>query len=137
MQELFLICGNKEASDSFLPTHSLISLALVTRSWLSAALSIQAPRPWLHPGFFFYLFMAQHGMHACMLVASALSDSVRPHGQQPTRVLSPQDPLGKDTGVGCHFLGSQPQVPSDPSLNLSSKEADSGQLSNSWANSSV
>ena len=33
-----------------------------------------------------------------------MSDSVRPHGQQPTRLLCPQDSAGKNTGVGCHFL---------------------------------
>ena len=43
-------------------------------------------------------------MHACMVSASVVSDSVRPYGQQPTRLLCPQDSLGKNTGVGCHFL---------------------------------
>ena len=33
-----------------------------------------------------------------------MSDSVRPHRQQPTRLLCPWDSPGKDTGVGCHFL---------------------------------
>ena len=33
-----------------------------------------------------------------------MSDSVRLYGQQPTRLLHPQDSLGKNTGVGCHFL---------------------------------
>ena len=33
-----------------------------------------------------------------------VSDSVRPHRQQPTRVLCPWDSPGKNTGVGCHFL---------------------------------
>ena len=33
-----------------------------------------------------------------------MSDSIRPYGQQPTRLLCPQDSLGKNTGVGCHFL---------------------------------
>ena len=33
-----------------------------------------------------------------------VSDSVQPHGQQPTKLLCPQDSLGKNTGVGCHFL---------------------------------
>ena len=33
-----------------------------------------------------------------------MSDSVRLHGQRPTRLLCPQDSLGKNTGVGCHFL---------------------------------
>ena len=35
-------------------------------------------------------------MHACQ-VASVMSDSIRPHGQQPTRLLRPQDSPGKST----------------------------------------
>ena len=33
-----------------------------------------------------------------------MSDSVRPHRQQPTRLPRPWDSPGKSTGVGCHFL---------------------------------
>ena len=33
-----------------------------------------------------------------------MSDSVRPHGRQLTRLPSPWDSPGKNTGVGCHFL---------------------------------
>ena len=33
-----------------------------------------------------------------------MSDSVRPHRWQPTRLPSPWDSPGKNTGVGCHFL---------------------------------
>jgi len=33
-----------------------------------------------------------------------VSDSVRPHRQQPTRLSHPWDSPGKNTGVGCHFL---------------------------------
>ena len=33
-----------------------------------------------------------------------MSDSVGPHGQQPTRLPRPWDSPGKNTGVGCHFL---------------------------------
>ena len=33
-----------------------------------------------------------------------MSDSVRPHRLQPTRLPRPWDSPGKDTGVGCHFL---------------------------------
>ena len=33
-----------------------------------------------------------------------MSDSVRPHGWQPTRLPRPWDSSGKNTGVGCHFL---------------------------------
>ena len=35
---------------------------------------------------------------------SVVSDSVRPHRWQPTRLLPPWDFPGKNTGVGCHFL---------------------------------
>ena len=33
-----------------------------------------------------------------------MSDSVRPHRQQPTRLPCPWDSPGKNTGVGCRFL---------------------------------
>ena len=33
-----------------------------------------------------------------------MSDSVRPHRRQPTRLPCPWDSLGKNTGVGCQFL---------------------------------
>ena len=33
-----------------------------------------------------------------------MSNSVRPHRQQPTRLPRPWDSPGKNTGVGCHFL---------------------------------
>ena len=33
-----------------------------------------------------------------------MSDSVRPHRRQPTRLPRPWDSPGKTTGVGCHFL---------------------------------
>ena len=33
-----------------------------------------------------------------------MSDSVRPHRRQPTRLPHPWDSPGKNSGVGCHFL---------------------------------
>ena len=33
-----------------------------------------------------------------------MSNSVQPHGLQPTRLLRPWDSPGKNTGVGFHFL---------------------------------
>ena len=33
-----------------------------------------------------------------------MSDSMRPHRWQPTRLLCPWDSPRKNTGVGCHFL---------------------------------
>ena len=44
------------------------------------------------------------GCCCCCQVASVVSDSVRPHRRQPTRLPRPWDSPGKNTGVGCHFL---------------------------------
>ena len=37
-------------------------------------------------------------------VTSVVSNSVRPHRWQPTRLPRPWDSPGRNTGVGCHFL---------------------------------
>ena len=50
---------------------------------------------------------------------SIVSDSLQPHGLQPTRLLCPWDSPGKNTGVGCYSLlqgifltqGSNPGLP--------------------------
>ena len=50
---------------------------------------------------------------------SVVSDSLRPHGLQPARLLCPWDSSGKITGIGCHTLlqgifptqGSNPAFP--------------------------
>ena len=41
---------------------------------------------------------------SCCWVASVVSDSVRPHRRQPTKLPRPWDSPGKNTGVGCHCL---------------------------------
>ena len=43
----------------------------------------------------------------------AMSNSVGPHRQQPTRLPSPWDSPGKNTGVGCHFLIQRMKVKSE------------------------
>ena len=40
----------------------------------------------------------------CCCITSVVSDSVRPHRRQPTRLLCPWDIPGKNTGMVCHFL---------------------------------
>ena len=40
----------------------------------------------------------------CCKVTSVVSDSVRPHRWQPTRLRRPWDSPAENTGVGCHFL---------------------------------
>ena len=42
-----------------------------------------------------------------------MSNSVRPHRLQPTRLPRPWDSPGKNTGVGCHFLLQCMQVKSE------------------------
>ena len=42
--------------------------------------------------------------YAAAAAASVVSDSVRPHRRQLTRLPRPWDSPGKNTGVGCHFL---------------------------------
>ena len=42
-----------------------------------------------------------------------MSNSVRPHRRQPTRLPRPWDSPGKNTGVGCHFLLQCMKVKSD------------------------
>ena len=55
-----------------------------------------------------FLFIAEYYFIACCCyccqVASVVSDSVRPHRRQPTRLPCPWDSPGKSTGVGCHFF---------------------------------
>ena len=51
-----------------------------------------------------FIFMLYLFECCCRQVASVVSDSVRPHGLQPTRLPRPWDSPGKNTGVGCHFL---------------------------------
>ena len=53
-----------------------------------------------------------------MLSHSVVSDSLRPYGLWPTRLLCPWNFPGKNTGVGCHFLlqGIFPSQGTNPSL---------------------
>ena len=48
-----------------------------------------------------------------------MSDSVRPHRQQPTRLPCPWDFPGKNTGVGCHFLLQCMKVKSESEITQS------------------
>ena len=48
-----------------------------------------------------------------------MSDSVRPHRRQPTRLLCPWDSPGKNTGVGCHFLFQCMKVKSESEVTQS------------------
>ena len=49
----------------------------------------------------------------CCQVTSVVSNSVRPHRGQPTRLPHPWDSPGKNTEVGCHFLLQYMKVKSE------------------------
>ena len=53
-----------------------------------------------------------------MCVCSVTSNSLQPHGLQPTRLLCSWDFLDKNTGVGCHFLlqGTEPVSRVSPAM---------------------
>ena len=50
------------------------------------------------------LWMTHNIEVAWVLRCSVVSNSLRPHGLWPTRLLCPWDFPGKNTGVDCHFL---------------------------------
>ena len=67
----------------------------------------QAPHPWDSPGK--NTGVSCHFLLQCRKVKSersrsVVSDSLQPHGLQPTRLPHPWNSPGKNTGVGCHFL---------------------------------
>ena len=60
-----------------------------------------------------HLFFLVPNCCCCCCVSSVVSNSVRPHRQQPTRLPCPWDSPGKNTGVGCHFLLQYMKVKSE------------------------
>ena len=57
-------------------------------------------------------YQSYNGLLLLLLSGLAVSDSMQPHRQQPTRLPRPWDSPGKNTGVGCHFLLQRMQVKS-------------------------
>ena len=95
------------------PCHSFVLLLIsrFSRVWLCATLwtaTHQAPpslgfsrqEHWSRLPFPSPMHESEKWKWSC----SVLSDSQRPHGLQPTRLLRPWDFPGKSTGVGCHCL---------------------------------
>ena len=50
------------------------------------------------------IFFKGKSLRSVPAVGSVMSDSLRPCGLQPARLLCPRDALGKNTGVGSHAL---------------------------------
>ena len=73
----------------------------------------------------------------CCWVTSVLSDSVRPHRWQPTRLPHPWDSPGKNTGVGCHFLLQCVKVKSLSRVRPSVTPTMGSQKTQTWLNNST
>ena len=56
------------------------------------------------PHQYFPILLYQHCCCYCCSVTSVMSNSVRLHRWQPTRLPRPWDSPGKNSGVGCRFL---------------------------------
>ena len=56
------------------------------------------------PGYFLAAFFYFKDYVRVCSVTSLTSDSLRPHGLEPVRLLRPWDSPGKNPGVGCHAL---------------------------------
>ena len=66
-----------------------------------------------------YVHKMEYCHYCCCQVASVVSDSVRPHRRQPTRLCGPWDSLGKNTGESCHFLLQWVKVKSESEVTQS------------------
>ena len=85
-------------------------LAFVMNVWIDAGHSVcwasleMEQRSRIQMKLWWYsLCMVATSQSACS-VASVMSDSLRPLGLKPTRLLCPWDFPGKNTGLGCHAL---------------------------------
>ena len=60
-----------------------------------------------------------------------MSDSLQPHGLQPTRLLCPWNSPGKNTGMGCHIIlqgdngGKKIKLDQDKFIDIDSLSKDS------------
>ena len=72
--------------------------------------------PSLHA--FFWALDVRYGRSKVKWSRTVVSNSLRPYGLLPTRLLNPWDFPGKSTGVDCHFLlqGIFPTQGSNPGL---------------------
>ena len=99
--QLYINIHTQIYSDSF-------SLKVIIEYWAESSVLTVAPC-WLS-----ILYMLCYAK-----VTSAVSDSVRPHRQHPTRLPHPWDSPGKNTCVGCHFLLQCMKVKSESEVSQS------------------
>ena len=75
-------------------------------------------RPWKQAWCSGNLLQRNTLLKSVKLLVAVVSDSLRPHGLWPTRLLCPWDSPGMNTGVGCHALLQRNLL--DPGIELGS-----------------
>ena len=80
---------------------------MVYSFWIcSSAKSAQilSPYCWTHQLTFYFPIIHSTVQCSAVHAVSVMSESLWPHGLEPTRFLHPWNSPGKNRGVGCHFL---------------------------------
>ena len=85
---------------SVITLRSLLQSVITLRSLLQSVITLRKLQCGLKES-----YISQNLLLLLLLLSrSVVSDSVRPHRWQPTRLPRPRDSPGTNTGVGCHFL---------------------------------
>ena len=94
--------------ESMMPSnHLILCHSLLLLPSIFPSIRIFSNESVLHirwPKYWSFSFSTSPSNELLLLSALVMSDSVRPHRWQPTRLPRPWDSPGKNTGVGCHFL---------------------------------
>ena len=107
LQSCLTLCDSMDCSLPGSSAHGILQVRILEWVAMPSSRRFSGPRDPTHISCIFCtaggFFTAEPKGSACQ-VASVVSDSMRPHRWQPTRLCRPWDSPGKNTGVGCHFL---------------------------------
>ena len=107
--------GNRTNDESWSKLPSVVQILIVTKDLKTNIPSIALDPSYVNLGNYFsplvlnfstcktIIIISLACMHACS-IASAMSDSLWPHGLKSMMLLCPWDFPGKNIGVDCHFL---------------------------------
>ena len=101
------------------PIHGIFQASVLERVALSFSRGSSQPREHTQVSRIVGALPSESLLLRLLLSRSVVSDSVRPEGLQPTRLLRPWDSPGKNTGVGCHFLLQWMKVKSESEVTQS------------------
>ena len=111
------LCDPVDCSPPGSSVHGILQARILEWVTTLSSRGSSQPRDWTQvsgiTGRFFSIWATSVACCCCCEVTSVVSNSVRPHRQQPTRLSHPWDSPGRNTGVGCHFLLQCMQVKSE------------------------